>query len=141
MQAPTANHRSQVRAAATNGLLLPGRANPVTPPQFFVDEALLLSDLLELNELSAIELLLAGEQQQPRFPSLTRGLVAVLLHHDGRKTFLQCLRLLLQGRHGRTWTLGLSDEMTELCTNFTDELLRVWTSCFQLCHFSFLLLG
>ena len=65
-------------------------------PQDFIDEALVLSDILELNELFAVELLLAGEQQQPDFPSLTRGLVSVLLYHDGRRNLVTALRNLIQ---------------------------------------------
>jgi hypothetical protein len=36
----------------------------------------------------------------------------------------QSLRTLIQGRHGVTWTLGTSMEVTELITNYTDELLE-----------------
>ena len=38
----------------------------------------------QLNELSSVLLLLQGEEQLPRYPGLTRGLVAVLLYYDGR---------------------------------------------------------
>ena len=78
--------------------------------------------------MSAVELLLAGEQQMPRsamllttcflfipvppfchvsrFPGLTRGLVAVLLYHDGRRCLVSALRSLIQAREGVAWTLG-----------------------------------
>ena len=39
---------------------------PSSLPPDLVAEALELSDLLDLNEVSAVELLLAGEQQLPR---------------------------------------------------------------------------
>lgn len=42
-----------------------------------------------------------------RFPGLTRGLVAVLLYHDGRRCLLASLRSLIQAREGVAWTLGL----------------------------------
>ena len=71
-----------------------------------------------------VDLLLAGEQQQPNFPGLTRGLVAVLLYHDGRRCLVSALRTLIQSREGITWTLGLYEDLTQLVTKFTDELLE-----------------
>ena len=43
-------------------------------PKQFVDEALLLSDVLDMNELTAVELLLVSEQQKSNFPGQTRGI-------------------------------------------------------------------
>lgn len=48
-----------------------------------------------------------GEHQQPRFPGLTRGLVAVLLYWDGKRCIANSLRTLIQSRRGKTWTLEL----------------------------------
>nr|KAG5691716.1 hypothetical protein BaRGS_010219 [Batillaria attramentaria] len=50
--------------------------------QQFVAEALILSDLFQMDELAAVELLMAGENQLPNYPGLTRGLVAVILFYD-----------------------------------------------------------
>ena len=44
-----------------------------------------------------------------RFPGLTRGLVAVLLYHDGRRCLVSSLRSLVQAREGVAWTLGESE--------------------------------
>lgn len=49
----------------------------------------------------------AGEHQQPHFPGLTRGLVAVLLFWDGKRCIANSLRTLIQSRKGRTFTLDL----------------------------------
>ncbi len=51
--------------AVKDGLELPNFPNLHSLPQDYIDEALLLSDILGLNEISAVELLLAGEQQLP----------------------------------------------------------------------------
>lgn len=48
-----------------------------------------------------------GEHQQPHFPGLTRGLVAVLLYWDGKRCIANSLRTLIQSRQGKTWTLEL----------------------------------
>ena len=50
-----------------DGLQIPSLPSLHTLPQDFVDEALILSDILDLNEISSVELLLAGEQQLPRW--------------------------------------------------------------------------
>lgn len=47
------------------GLKLPNFPNLHSLPQDYIKEALLISDILDLNEVSSIELLLAGEQQLP----------------------------------------------------------------------------
>lgn len=49
----------------------------------------------------------SGEYQQPHFPGLTRGLVAVLLYWDGKRSVANSLRTLIQSRHGKTFTLEL----------------------------------
>uniref|UniRef100_A0A8C3AR20 Nucleoporin 205 n=1 Tax=Cyclopterus lumpus TaxID=8103 RepID=A0A8C3AR20_CYCLU len=67
--------------------------------------------------------LFPGEQQQPHFPGLTRGLVAVLLYWDGKLCVANSLRTLIQSRHGKTFTLDLSGELVALTTRFTDELM------------------
>lgn len=113
-----------MKKAPTTGLQLAGHLDKQKLPQQFVQEALILSDILELSEFVCMELLLAGEQQQPNFPGLTRGLVAVLLYHDGRRCLVSALRTLIQSREGITWTLGLYEDLTQLVTKFTDELLE-----------------
>ena len=66
MQAKNSSHRSQVKKAVKDGLQIPSLPSIHTLPQDFIDEALILSDILDLNEISSVELLLAGEQQLPR---------------------------------------------------------------------------
>lgn len=66
MQAKNSSHRSQVTKAVKDGLQIPSLPSIHTLPQDFIDEALILSDILDLNEISSVELLLAGEQQLPR---------------------------------------------------------------------------
>ena len=68
-------------------------------------------------------LLCLAENQQPYFPGLTRGLVAVLLYYDGRASLVSALRTLIQSREGRTWTMALPDDLCSMATKFTDQLL------------------
>ena len=57
-----------------------------------------------------------------RFPTLTRGLVAILLYYDGRCSMVASLRTLIQAREGVSWSLGLKQATVNLVTAFTDEL-------------------
>ncbi|XP_076311365.1 nuclear pore complex protein Nup205 isoform X1 [Tachypleus tridentatus] len=115
-------HKDTVGKASTRGIDVVGHSTPQVLPQAMVDEALILSDMFELNELVALELLIAGQQQQPHFPSLTRGVVAVLLYYDGHRCLVNALRTLVQARKGKTWTLGLNNELVSIITKYTDQL-------------------
>ncbi|KAK1887617.1 Nuclear pore complex protein Nup205 [Dissostichus eleginoides] len=98
----SAEQREKVRKASTEGIAIQGQQGSRLLPEQLLSEAFILSDLFDIGELSALELLLAGEQQQPHFPGLTRGL----------------------SRHGKTFTLDLSGELVALTTRFTDELMN-----------------
>lgn len=87
-------------------------------------EALILSDMYNLNEFIALELLTTAQQQMPQHPGLPRGLVAILLYYDGRKTLTAALKDLMQARMGISWcTDSVSNDITKLVTTYTDELV------------------
>uniref|UniRef100_A0A673LTQ2 Nuclear pore complex protein Nup205-like n=1 Tax=Sinocyclocheilus rhinocerous TaxID=307959 RepID=A0A673LTQ2_9TELE len=119
----SAEQREKVRKASTEGIAIQGQQGVRLLPEQLISEAFILSDLFDLGELAALELLLAGEHQQPHFPGLSRGLVAVLLYWDGKRCVANSLRSLIQSRHGKTFTLDLSPELVNLTTRFTDELM------------------
>ena len=124
IQARNTLHRSYVIKATTEGVKLSTTPQPVVLTQEFVDSALILSDVLDLNELSAVELLLAGEQRQADFPGLTRGLIAVLLYYDGRRSLATTLRSLIQAREGVSWTMGLNNMLSTVIGTYTDYLFQ-----------------
>jgi len=64
-------------------------------------------DTFLLVSIDILHVSLAGEHQQPHFPGLTRGLVAVLLYWDGKLCVANSLRSLIQSRQGKTFTLEL----------------------------------
>ena len=117
-------HRAAVQKATKEGVTVHALSHPLFLTQDFIDTALTLSDVLDLNELSAVELLLAGEQSQPDFPGLARGLVAVLLYYDGRRSLATSLRSLIQAREGVSWTLGLNNMVVAVVHAFTDYLFQ-----------------
>ena len=131
-QARNPDHRVQLKKAPETGIQLVNHTEKLKLAEQFIQEVLIISDILDLNEFVCVELLFAGEQQQPNFPGLTRGLVGVLLYHDGRRCLVSALRTLIQSREGITWTLGLNEDLMQLVTKYTDELLREGNSaCLQ----------
>ncbi|XP_007951107.1 nuclear pore complex protein Nup205 [Orycteropus afer afer] len=114
----------KVQKASMEGVAIQGQQGTRLLPEQLIKEAFVLSDLFDIGELAAVELLLAGEHQQPHFPGLTRGLVAVLLYWDGKRCIANSLKALIQSRRGKTWTLELSPELVSMTTHFTDELME-----------------
>ncbi|RNA32500.1 nuclear pore complex protein Nup205-like [Brachionus plicatilis] len=87
-----------------------------------IEEAIALSDLFTLSELSSVELLVEAEEQMQYFHGFNRGLTAVLLYYDSKKIQMNSLKTLLLARSGRTWIL---DESTPAeITNFIDSFVQ-----------------
>uniref|UniRef100_A0A8C4NM45 Nucleoporin 205 n=1 Tax=Eptatretus burgeri TaxID=7764 RepID=A0A8C4NM45_EPTBU len=117
-------HREQLKKANIEGISIHGQQGLCLLSSQLIEEALVLSDMYDLNEIAALELLLAAQDQQPHTPNYAHGLVAVLLYWDGKAAIASALRSLILARRGRTWTLGLSEELVALVTHFTDELME-----------------
>jgi nuclear pore complex protein Nup205 len=103
-------------------VMLPGIGHTILAKDL-VDETLILSDMYDLNEYIALELLCTAQQQMSNHPGLPRGLVAVLLYYDGRKSLVSTLKNLFQARTGVSWCTESSADVTQLITNYTDTLV------------------
>jgi nuclear pore complex protein Nup205 len=79
--------------------------------------------MYNLNEFIALELLTTAQQQMPQYPGLPRGLVAILLYYDGRKSLVSALKDLMQARVGVSWCTDVSSDVTHLITSYTDSLV------------------
>lgn len=107
----------------SHGITLPA-LGPITLSKDLVDETIIISEMFNLNEFIALELLTTAQQQMPQYPGLPRGLVAILLYYDGRKTLTNTLKDLMQARMGISWcTDGVSSDIIQLITTFTDALV------------------
>ena len=93
-------------------------------PAQVVDEALIVAEMFGLNEMMSLQLILSGEERLCEYPGLTRGLVAILLYYDGRKTLVDTLRTMILGRQGCTWTLESTPDVAVFITNFTEDLVN-----------------
>ncbi|XP_075066511.1 nuclear pore complex protein Nup205 isoform X3 [Mixophyes fleayi] len=120
----SAQQHEKIQKASTEGIAIKGQQGTRLLPEMLIKEAFILSDLFNIGEVAAVELLLAGEHQQPHFPGLTRGLVAVLLYWDGKRCIANSLCTLIQSRRGKTFTMDLSPEVVSMTTRFTDILME-----------------
>ncbi|XP_057313200.1 nuclear pore complex protein Nup205-like isoform X1 [Hydractinia symbiolongicarpus] len=118
-----ASHREQIKKAHKYGLTLEGQKGTIKLQESLIQEILLISDALELNEFSVLELMLEAEHQLPNFPGFSQQLVAALLYHDGRRCLLSALKLLLTARPGITWSTELDDRIVELIEKLVNQLL------------------
>uniref|UniRef100_A0A336MB53 CSON014651 protein n=1 Tax=Culicoides sonorensis TaxID=179676 RepID=A0A336MB53_CULSO len=114
--------REEIRQGITDGINLPGLGHTILSKDL-VDESIIISDMYDVNEFIALELLCTAQQQMPNHPGLPRGLVAILLYYDGRKALVTALKELMQARSGVSWCTDASQEVTQFVTNYTDGLV------------------
>lgn len=114
--------RKEIQQGAIGGISLPGLGQ-TTLSKDLVDEVVILSDMYNMNEFIALDLLTTAQQQMPQYPGLPRGLVAVLLYYDGRKALVSALKDLMQARAGVSWCTDMSNDITLLVTSYTDSLV------------------
>lgn len=76
-----------------------------------VDESIIISDMFDLDEYLAMDLLYTAQRQMGQHPGLPRGLVAILLYYDGRKSIVYSLRDLFQATSGMSWVTDASKEV------------------------------
>ncbi|XP_062544116.1 nuclear pore complex protein Nup205-like [Armigeres subalbatus] len=126
LQNPPKNAKSQeaIRVGITNGITLPEFGHTILSKDL-VDESVIISDMYDLNEYIALELLCTAQQQMPNHPGLPRGLVAVLLYYHGRKSLIASLKELFQARAaaGVSWCTDAPHEITQLITSYTNGLV------------------
>ena len=84
---------------------------------------MLMSEMFDLNELVALELIITGESQVPRYPGAARGPVAVMLYYDAKRSLLSSLKCLLQAVSGKSWSNNLPRDFNRLLTSFLKDLV------------------
>ncbi|XP_052893264.1 nuclear pore complex protein Nup205 [Anopheles moucheti] len=114
--------REAIKQGITEGITLPEFGHTILSKEL-VDESIIISDMFDMNEYVALELLCTSQQQTINHPGLTRGLVAVLLYYDGRKSLVASLKQLLKSRAGVSWCTDAPPEVTQIVTSYTDGLV------------------
>uniref|UniRef100_A0A1I8G1J1 DUF4116 domain-containing protein n=1 Tax=Macrostomum lignano TaxID=282301 RepID=A0A1I8G1J1_9PLAT len=116
----TAADRELVRKAANQPITVRLIQQKICLSDDFIEEAIIL------NEMAAVELLLTAEGQQPSYPDLTRGLVAVLLYYDQQRCIVDTLRCLIEAREGRRWTVDSVTASPEVAKTINDVTASLW---------------
>ncbi|VVC40662.1 Armadillo-like helical,Nucleoporin Nup186/Nup192/Nup205 [Cinara cedri] len=93
-------------------------------PKEMAEEVLILSDMYDLDELMSLELLNTARYQNPKYPELCRGLVAVLLYYNAHRMLVSSLRLLIEGSTGRTWVPRVDPACAQHLGQFVDQLMN-----------------
>ncbi|XP_026804036.1 nuclear pore complex protein Nup205 [Rhopalosiphum maidis] len=93
-------------------------------PKDMAEEVLILSDMYDLDELMSLELLNTARYQNPKYPELCRGLVAVLLYYNAHRMLVSSLRLLIEGSTGRTWMPRVDPACAQHLGQFVDQLMN-----------------
>uniref|UniRef100_A0AAG5DJ40 Nuclear pore complex protein Nup205 n=1 Tax=Anopheles atroparvus TaxID=41427 RepID=A0AAG5DJ40_ANOAO len=114
--------REAIKQGITDGITLPEFGHTILSKEL-VDESIIISDMFDVNEYVALELLCTSQQQTINHPGLTRGLVAVLLYYDGRKSLVASLKQLFKSRAGVSWCTDASPDVTQIITTYTDGLV------------------
>ncbi|EFN72935.1 Nuclear pore complex protein Nup205 [Camponotus floridanus] len=113
--------REEIKKGVTDGIMLPGLGHQILSKEL-VDETITISDMYDLNEFMALDLLCTAQLQMPYHPGLTRGLTAVLLYYDGRKALTSVLRTLVHARIGHSWAIDTPIALTRYITDYTNKL-------------------
>ncbi|XP_078046128.1 nuclear pore complex protein Nup205 isoform X1 [Augochlora pura] len=115
------NNREEIKKGATDGITLPDLGHQLLSKEL-VDETLIISDMYNLNEFMALDLLCTAQLQMPYHPGLPRGLTAILLYYDGKKALTSTLRMLVQARVGHSWKIDAPIALLRHITEYTDKL-------------------
>ncbi|XP_076058270.1 nuclear pore complex protein Nup205 isoform X2 [Oratosquilla oratoria] len=117
--------RSTLLRSVNEAVTLPGYTGPTKLPEMFVKESLILSDMYDLNEMSALSLLRAAEEERTLYPGVPRGLIAILLYYDSREQLVLAFKTLVQARQGISWVVGDNEELSATITGYTDQILGI----------------
>ncbi|XP_018577858.1 nuclear pore complex protein Nup205 [Anoplophora glabripennis] len=115
--------REELKKGMDEGITIKGIGHQVLSKELY-QEAIILSDMFEINEFVALDLLCTAQIQMPYYPSLPRGLIAVLLYYDGRKALVTTLLYLVQARTGVQWCVKVNPDVAKFITDYTNQLME-----------------
>ncbi|VEN41265.1 unnamed protein product [Callosobruchus maculatus] len=125
LQSPPKNPkcREDLKQSMIEGIHIKGIGHQILSKELY-QEAIILSDIFDINEFVALDLLCTAQMQMPYYPSLPRGLVAILLYYDGRKALVATLLCLVQARIGLQWSVNVKPDIARFVTDYTDQLME-----------------
>ncbi|KRX17514.1 Nuclear pore complex protein [Trichinella nelsoni] len=112
-----------VSAQAEGGADLHGDDEKIELSTTVINEALIISDTFDLNEIAAVDLLYLGERENFKQYGFTRGLCAVYLFFKRSWYFAEALRAIALNIKGRRWACDRPLAMTVLLSEYMAQLL------------------
>uniref|UniRef100_A0A8D8S5Z8 Nuclear pore complex protein Nup205 n=1 Tax=Cacopsylla melanoneura TaxID=428564 RepID=A0A8D8S5Z8_9HEMI len=114
--APKNGRSRQIVESKANG-------NAATLPQEIVDEAVTLSNMYNLDEQVALDLLCIAQQKCADYPGIARGPVAILLYYDAHFALAATLKMLVQAHQGLRWESNCLADVQKVVSKFVNELV------------------
>lgn len=119
-------YRSTLQRSVTELVTLPGHAAPTKLSEVFVKEAIIISDMFNMSEISAMSLLQSAEEESTLYPGVPRGLIAILFYYDSRVNLAHALKTLVQARQGISWVLlPDNEELSQSITRYLEPILNI----------------
>ncbi|KRZ86391.1 Nuclear pore complex protein [Trichinella sp. T8] len=112
-----------ISANAEGGADLHGDDEKIELSTTVINEALIISDTFDLNEIAAVDLLYLGERENFKQYGFTRGLCAVYLFFKRSWYFAEALRAIALNIKGRRWACDRPLAMTVLLSEYMAQLL------------------
>ncbi|XP_045608227.1 nuclear pore complex protein Nup205 [Procambarus clarkii] len=121
-----ANERSTLQRSITEPMTLQGHTGPTKLSESFVKEAIIISDMFNMSEMSAMSLLRSAEEESTLYPGVPRGLIAILFYYDSRVNLAHALKTLVQARQGISWVLlPDNEELSQSITRYLQPILNI----------------
>ncbi|KAL5110330.1 hypothetical protein TcWFU_004970 [Taenia crassiceps] len=116
--------RHSVKKADVEAIAIPGLSQRIVLTHDLIEETCNLSDLFDMNEITALELLLTAEGHLSSYSSgLSRAALAITLYFDAYCALVGSLNSIIKRRTGR---IPLSDppsrDVGNVISSFTDDL-------------------
>ncbi|KAK8387299.1 hypothetical protein O3P69_018111 [Scylla paramamosain] len=122
----SANERCTLLHAKSEPVTLPGHSAPVKLSESFVNEAIIIADMFNMSEMSAMSLLRSAEEESTLYPGVARGLIAVLFYYDSRVHLANSLKTLIQARQGISWVLlPDNEELSQSISRYLEPVLTI----------------
>ncbi|ODM93130.1 hypothetical protein Ocin01_13553 [Orchesella cincta] len=116
--------REELKKCGKEGTYLKGYSGKHVIDYMLVNEAMLLSDMFQINEFLALDLLTVAENEIENYPGWPRGLIAVSMFYEGRLSLIASLVKMMRICPGRTWNSRMHPNILQLFRRTLNSVYR-----------------
>ncbi|CAL8120009.1 unnamed protein product [Orchesella dallaii] len=116
--------REELKKCGKEGTYLKGYSGKHVIDYMLVNEAMLLSDMFQINEFLALDLLTVAENEIENYPGWPRGLIAVSMFYEGRLSLIASLVKMMRVCPGRTWQSRMHPSILQLFRRTLNSVFR-----------------